>query len=162
MQVNGMLAGLVAVTAPCAFISPWAAAVIGLVAAIIVIEAVFFIEKKGIDDPVGAIAVHGIGGTFGVLALGLFANGQYGAGWNLTVEADGETPRAITGLFYGETGQFIAQLIGAVVIWTVILGVAFAFFTIQNKLTKGGIRVTEQMEIEGVDAHEMGVPAYQD
>lgn len=161
MQVNGMLAGLVAVTAPCAFISPWAAAVIGFVASIIVIEAVFFIEKKGIDDPVGAIAVHGIGGTFGVLALGLFANGQYGAGWNLTVEDDG-TGRAITGLFYGEVGQFIAQLIGAAVIWTVILGIAFAFFTIQNKLTKGGIRVTEQMEIEGVDAHEMGVPAYQD
>ena len=82
MMVNGMLAGLVAITAPCAFVAPWAAAVIGAVAAIIVIEAVYFIERRGIDDPVGAIAVHGIGGTFGVLCVGIFANGNYGAGWN--------------------------------------------------------------------------------
>lgn len=161
MQVNGMLAGLVAVTAPCAFIAPWAAAVIGLVASILVIEAVFFIERRGIDDPVGAIAVHGIGGTFGVLALGIFANGQYGAGWNLTVEDDG-SGRAVKGLVYGEYGQFLAQLVGVVVIWTVIFGIAYAFFAIQNKVTKGGIRVSEKDEIEGVDAAEMGVPAYQD
>ncbi len=76
MMVNGMLAGLVAITAPCAFVAPWAAALIGAVAAIIVIEAALFIERKGIDDPVGAIAVHGVGGIFGVLCVGIFANGQ--------------------------------------------------------------------------------------
>ena len=70
MMVNGMLAGLVAITAPCAFVQPWAAAVIGSIAAVIVIEAMFFIERKGIDDPVGAISVHGVGGLFGVLCVG--------------------------------------------------------------------------------------------
>ncbi len=67
MMVNGMLAGLVAITAPCAFVEPWAAAVIGIIAGVLVIEAVVFIEKRGIDDPVGAIAVHGVCGIFGVL-----------------------------------------------------------------------------------------------
>ena len=170
MQVNGMLAGLVAITAPCAFVAPWAAAVIGGLAAIIVIEAAMFIERRGIDDPVGAIAVHGIGGTFGVLALGIFANGRYGAGWNLTAEGDtlldandpNSIARPVKGLIEGEFGQFFAQLLGVVVIWTVIFGIAFAFFKIQDKLTKGGIRVTEQEEIDGVDIAEMGVEAYAD
>ena len=70
MMVNGMLAGLVAITAPCAFVQPWAAAVIGTIAAVIVVEAIFFFERKGIDDPVGAISVHGVGGIFGVLCVG--------------------------------------------------------------------------------------------
>ena len=167
MQVNGMLAGLVAITAPCAFVAPWAAAVIGGVAAVIVIEAAMFIEKKGIDDPVGAIAVHGVGGTFGVLALGIFANGKYGAGWNVTAEggtlltAD-NTAKKVEGVINGEFGQLGAQAVGVVVIWTVIFGIAFAFFKIQNKLTKGGIRVSEQEEIDGVDIAEMGVQAYAD
>src|SRR5436190_18915971 len=82
MSCNGMLAGLVAVTAPCAFVAPWAAAVIGGVAALIVIESAYFFERRGIDDPVGAIAVHGVGGIFGVLCVGIFANGKYGAAWN--------------------------------------------------------------------------------
>jgi Amt family ammonium transporter len=156
MQVNGMLAGLVAITAPCAFVGPWAAVVIGALAAIIVIEAVGILERRGIDDPVGAIAVHGIGGTFGVLAVGIFANGKYGAGWN------GSGVDGVEGLLYGSGGQLGAQLVGVVVIWTVILGVAFAFFTLQNKFTKGGIRVPEDMEIEGVDMPEMGVYGYVD
>ncbi len=81
MMANGMLAGLVAITAPCAFVSPAMAMVIGIIAGVLVIEAVFFVERKlKVDDPVGAIAVHGVNGTFGVLAVGLFANGSYGAG----------------------------------------------------------------------------------
>src|SRR2546430_16915311 len=84
MMANGMLAGLVAITAPCAFVQPWAAALIGSVAAVIVIEAIGFFERRGVDDPVGAISVHGVGGIFGVLSVGLFADGAYGAGWNLT------------------------------------------------------------------------------
>ena len=83
MMANGMLAGLVAITAPCAFVSPAMAMVIGIIAGVLVIEAVFFVERKlKVDDPVGAIAVHGVNGTFGVLAVGLFANGSYGAAWN--------------------------------------------------------------------------------
>ena len=168
MLVNGMLAGLVAITAPCAFVSPWAAAVIGGVAAIICIEAVFFLEKKGIDDPVGAVAVHGIGGTFGVLAVGIFANGKYGSavfaddgsvavgGWN------GSDSTGVKGVLQGDWGQLGAQVLGAVVIWTVIFGIAFAFFKLQNKFTKGGIRVTEEVEISGLDIPEMGVAAYND
>jgi ammonium transporter, Amt family len=156
MMVNGMLAGLVAITAPCAFVAPWAAALIGLLAAIIVIEAALFIERKGIDDPVGAIAVHGIGGTFGVLCVGIFANGKYGGGWN------GSSVSGVEGVIKGEFGQLGAQALGVVVIWTVILGVAFAFFKIQNSLTKGGIRVSEEEEIAGVDMAEMGVVAYVD
>jgi Amt family ammonium transporter len=162
MMINGMLAGLVAITAPCAFVGPWAAAIIGAVAAVIVIEAAFFIDRKGIDDPVGAIAVHGIGGAFGALCVGIFANGKYGAGWNGALESDGETPIAMKGLLYGEFGQFGAQLLGVVVIWTVIFGIAYAFFFTQNKLTKGGIRSSQEDEIAGLDYPEMGVEAYID
>ena len=94
MMVNGMLAGLVAITAPCAFVQPWAAMVIGIIAGVIVIEAIGFIERRGIDDPVGAIGVHGVGGTFGVLCVGIFADGQYGAGWNGTTTTDGRASPA--------------------------------------------------------------------
>lgn len=158
MMVNGMLAGLVAITAPCAFVQPWAAAVIGIIAGILVIFAVGFIEARGVDDPVGAIAVHGVCGTFGVLAVGIFSDGQYGSGWNGTTT----TTDGVTGFLYGGEGwgQFVSQLIGAVVIWTVIFGLALAFFKIQNKVTKGGIRPTAEIELEGVDIPEMGALAY--
>jgi Amt family ammonium transporter len=157
MMVNGMLAGLVAITAPCAFVAPWAAAVIGVVAAVLAIEAVFFIENKlKVDDPVGAIAVHGVCGTFGVLAVGIFANGKYGAGWNLS------STTGVKGIIKGDWGQLGAQALGALVIWTVIFGIAFGFFKIQNKITKGGIRSPEADEIAGLDIPEMGVAAYND
>ena len=169
MMVNGMLAGLVAITAPCAFVSPWAAALIGTLAAILAIEAVFFIEKRGIDDPVGAIAVHGVCGTFGVLTVGLFANGIYGAGWNLSttdgaaLAADYSNAQPVKGLLYGGGfGQLGAQALGVLVIWTVIFGLAFAFFKLQDKFTKGGIRSSEEDEISGLDLPEMGVMAYND
>jgi len=161
MMVNGMLAGLVAITAPCAFVAPWAAAVIGAVAAVLVIEAAFFIERKGVDDPVGAIAVHGVGGIFGVLCVGIFANGQYGAGWNGAVESDG-TLIKIEGLIKGKFDQFAIQAIGALVIIVIIGGIAYAFFKIQDKLTKGGIRSNEEDEIGGLDVPEMGVLGYVD
>jgi Amt family ammonium transporter len=165
MMANGMLAGLVAITAPCAFVDPWAAAVIGIIAGVLVVEAVFFIERKlKVDDPVGAIAVHGVCGIFGVLAVGIFANGKYGAGWNLTetfTNAAGE-PLGVTGVLYSSDGwgQLGAQAIGALTICTVMLGIAFAFFKIQNALTKGGIRSEEEDEIAGLDLPEMGVLAY--
>src|SRR5208282_1973330 len=82
MMCNGMLAGLVAITAPCAFVTPGAAVIIGLIAGFLVVVSVLFMEGHGIDDPVGAISVHGVAGLWGLLAVGLFANGKYGAGFN--------------------------------------------------------------------------------
>ncbi len=163
MMVNGMLAGLVAITAPCAFVQPWAAAVIGLLAGFIVIEVVWFIERRlEIDDPVGAIAVHGVCGLFGVLAVGIFSDGSYGAGWNVTDTAE-TAGKGITGILYDlDLGlrQLGAQAVGVLVICTVIFGLAFGFFHFQNKFTKGGIRPTAEDEIAGLDGAEMGVPAY--
>ena len=166
MMANGMLAGLVAITAPCAFVAPWAAALIGSIAAVLVIEAVLFIERRGIDDPVGAISVHGVCGIFGVLSVGLFADGRYGEGWNVTTEGPGALAkgRGVTGIFYdfGKLGfgQLASQAIGALVIIFVMGGIALAFFKLQNRFTKGGIRPTEADELAGLDRPEMGVLAY--
>ncbi len=157
MMANGMLAGLVAITAPCAFVQPWAAALIGSIAGVLVIESVFFVERKlKVDDPVGAFSVHGVNGIWGVLALGLFADGNYGGGWNGTVD----NLAGVKGWIYGDFGQFQAQLIGALVIIVLFGGIAFAFFKIQNALTKGGIRPAAEIEIGGLDLPEMGVLAY--
>jgi Amt family ammonium transporter len=159
MMANGMLAGLVAITAPCAFVQPWAAAVIGTIAAVIVIEAIWIVERRlKVDDPVGAISVHGVCGSFGVLCVGIFADGQYGAGWNGTDLGD----KGVTGFLYGGTGwgQFAAQLIGVLTIWIVMGGFAYVFFKIQNRFVKGGIRAEEADELVGLDMPEMGVYAY--
>jgi ammonium transporter, Amt family len=159
MMANGMLAGLVAITAPCAFVTPASAALIGGIAGILVIEATWFVERRlKIDDPVGAISVHGVNGIFGVLAVGLFANGSYGAGWN------GSDSTGVEGLFYGDASQLGAQALGALVICTVIFAVAYAFFRIQDAVSKsmgkGGIRSSAADEIAGLDEPEMGVYAY--
>ena len=167
MMANGLLAGLVAITAPCAFVQPWAAAVIGLIAGFIVIEVVWLVERRfKIDDPVGAISVHGVCGTLGVLFVGIFADGQYGQGWNVMLDDEGNPVtlggKGVVGILYSGHGwgQLGAQALGVVVIWTVILGIAFAFFSIQNKVTKGGIRSNAEDEMAGLDLTEMGVPAY--
>jgi ammonium transporter, Amt family len=165
MMANGMLAGLVAITAPCAFVQPWAAAVIGLIAGALVVEAVWFFERRArVDDPVGAVSVHGVCGLFGVLAVGIFADGSYGAGWNLTDTAE-TAGHGVTGILYDlDLGvrQLGAQTLGALVICTVIFGIALAFFTLQNRFTKGGIRPSADDEMAGLDVVEMGVPAYHD
>ncbi len=164
MMCNGMLAGLVAITAPCAFVQPWAAAVIGILAAVIVIESCWFVERRGIDDPVGAISVHGVGGIFGVLCVGIFASGDYGGGWNGTNVGAAATAKGVTGILYDQGslgfGQLGAQAVGALVIMTIIFGIAFAFFKIQNAIMKGGIRPTAEVEEMGMDLPEMGVLAY--
>jgi ammonium transporter, Amt family len=155
MMANGMLAGLVAITAPCAFTSPAWSALIGVIAAVVVCEAIGIIETKfKIDDPVGAISVHGVGGILGVLFVGIFANGSYGAGWN------GSSVTGVEGVVNGKFGQLGAQMVGAAVIIVVIGGLAYGFFSLQNKLTKGGIRSSEADEIAGLDMGEMGVLAY--
>jgi Amt family ammonium transporter len=161
MMANGMLAGLVAITAPCAFVQPWAAAVIGAIAGVIVVESVWFFERRAkVDDPVGAISVHGICGAWGVLCVGIFSDGQYGQGWNGTPYAD--AAHGVTGILYGGEGwgQLGAQAIGVATIFTVMMGLAWAFFKIQNAIMKGGIRPTAEVEIQGLDVPEMGVPAY--
>jgi ammonium transporter, Amt family len=161
MMVNGMLGGLVAITAPCAFVAPWAAAVIGAFAGVTVVLAVPFFERRGIDDPVGAISVHGVCGLLGVLSVGLFADGTYGKAWN-ALDRQWTKDNGVTGLFYGGEGakQLAAQAIGVLVLVTVILGLAYGFFFVQNKVTKGGIRSNHEDELVGLDLPEMGVLAY--
>lgn len=154
MSANGMLAGLVAITAPCAFVQPWAAALIGTIAGGLVIAAVLFVERvMKIDDPVGAIAVHGVNGLFGVLAVGIFADGSYGDGWN-------GVAGGVAGLLYGDTGQFMAQLASVATILVFGLGFSGLFFYIQKKVM--GLRSKEEDEIGGLDLPEMGVEAYPD
>jgi Amt family ammonium transporter len=171
MMVNGMLAGLVAITAPCAFVDPWAASLIGIIAGVLVIWAAGFIEGRGIDDPVGAIAVHGVCGIWGVLSIGIFANGYYGAGWNATTTSDLAKAgvakgTGVIGILGGDfklgLQQLGAQAIGALVICTVMFGFAFLFFKLQNAFMKGGIRPSREVELAGMDLPEMGSYAYPD
>lgn len=155
MAANGMLAGLVAITAPCAFVNTVGAAVIGLVAGVLVVLAIVFVEGTlKVDDPVGAVSVHGVNGLWGLIALGLFADGSYGDGLN-------GVPGTVTGLFYGGgAGQLGAQLVSAVVVVAWAFGLMYAFFKVQDKLQ--GIRVTRDEEMIGLDVPEMGVAAYPD
>src|SRR6266542_4289905 len=154
MSANGMLAGLVAITAPSGFVAPWAALLIGAIAGVLVVESVFFFERKAkVDDPVGAISVHGINGLWGLIALGLFADGTYGAGWN---GVDG----TVKGLLYGDVGQLVAQLIGCVVIVAWAGGIGYLFFKVQDRIQ--GIRSKPEDELAGLDLPEMGVLAYPD
>jgi Amt family ammonium transporter len=161
MMCNGMLAGLVAITAPCAFVAPWAAFVIGLVAGVLVVISVYFIERIGIDDPVGAISVHGTNGVWGILSLGLFADGTYGAGWNGIGYGEylGQAGLGVTGLFYGDGKQLVAQVIASIVCitWNVVMGAIC--FTITG-LIVGGNRVSAEVEERGLDVMEMGAPGY--
>src|SRR5215831_1376561 len=152
MTANGMLAGLVAITAPCAFVNSLSAFIIGLVAGILVVESAFFIERKlKIDDPVGAISVHGTNGAWGVLSLGLFADGTYGDGLN-------GVAGTVKGLFYGDPSQLLAEIIGAATNFVFVFVVAMIFFKIIDILV--GNRVPVEVELEGLDVPEMGVPGY--
>jgi len=163
MMCNGMLAGLVAITAPCAFVNPIGAGIIGFVAGVLVVYGVFFFERIGVDDVVGAISVHGINGLWGVISLGIFATGEYGAGWNGVVRdtfvkaygADG-----VRGLLYGDASQFVAQLIDAGVVATVGFVLGYVWFKFSDLITP--IRVPAEIEIEGLDIPEVGAPGYPD
>jgi Amt family ammonium transporter len=137
------LAGLVGITAPCAFVAPWAAVIIGAIAAPIMMLSVSFIEKVlKIDDPVGAISVHGTTGLWGLLAVGVFANGNNG----------------VTGLVVGDSLQIIAQLIsmGVVLAWALVTG--FILFLVLKATM--GMRVTREEEESGLDLPEHGIEAY--
>jgi len=152
MSCNGMLAGLVAITAPCAFVAPWAAALIGLVAGFIVCAGVWFFDHVAhVDDPCGAVSVHGLGGAWGVISLGLFADGTYGAGWN------GITGN-VKGLFYGDASQLGAQLISLAVCFAWGFGITYAIFSVYKRFTS--MRVAPEVEIQGLDVPEFGVAGY--
>lgn len=154
MMCNGLLAGLVAITAPCAFVNSLSAVIIGAVAGILVIVVYNFVDRKlKIDDPVGAFAVHGANGAWGCLSLGLFADGTYGDGWN-------GVPGTVKGLFYGDGKQFIAELIGVLTCAVFVFVVMYIFFKVSNKITP--IRVPQEVEINGLDIPEMGVHGYVD
>lgn len=154
MSGNGLLAGLVAITAPSGFVNPVGAVIIGLVAGGLVCLSVEFIERiMKVDDPVGAVSVHGTNGLWGVIATGLFADGKsnYGGSWN------GVTG-GVTGLFYGDAGQLVAQLIGV----ATLLGFVFTFSFVMNLVVDVvvGQRVSAKSELEGLDLPEMGALGY--
>ncbi len=167
MLCNGMLAGLVAITAPCAFVDQLAAVIIGAIAGVLVVYSVFFWEKIGIDDPVGAISVHGVNGVWGLIALGLFANGKYGAGWNKVARDASEYAfvndygyDGVRGLFYGDASQLYAQLLSACTVVVFGFAMAYVWFKISNIITP--IRVPREVEMEGLDGPEMGILGYPD
>ncbi len=152
MACNGLLGGLVAITASCAFITPNAAVLIGVIAGLIVVGSVLELERRfRIDDPVGAISVHGICGAWGAMAVGIFADGSYGDGWN-------GIAGPVRGILYGDAGQFFAQLIGVSVNAIVVFGLATTFFAIIERTI--GNRVLAEVEWSGLDALEMGSEAY--
>jgi len=154
MLANGLLAGLVAITAPCAFVNSVAAVFIGGVAGVLVVMSCAFVERvMKVDDPVGAISVHGVNGTWGVLSLGLFADGVYGDGWN-------GVPGTVRGLFYGDASQFAAECVGVVTCFVFVFSSFYLFFKLVE-VTMGN-RVSAQVELEGLDIPEMGTLAYPD
>jgi len=161
MACNGMLAGLVAITAPCAFVNAPCAIIIGAIAGAIVCGGVLFNERVlKVDDPCGAISVHGYCGLFGGIALGLFADGTYGAGWNGIGASSylGTAGRGVTGLFYGDTSQFLAQLMGATVCVVYAFASTYVVFSAVNAVKK--LRVSPEVELEGLDMPEFGGVAY--
>src|SRR6187455_3019239 len=154
MLANGMLAGLVAITAPCAFVNSVSAMIIGGIAGFLVVESVLFFDRVAkVDDPVGAISVHGVNGAWGVISLGLFADGAYGDGWN-------GVPGTVRGLFYGDVSQFLAQCVGTLTCAVFVFTAFFVFFKVVDVLI--GNRVSAEVEIEGLDIPEMGALAYPD
>jgi len=145
MTMNGCLAGLVAVTAPCAFVAPWAAIVIGLVGGVIVVLGALLLDRLRIDDPVGAVPVHGMNGIWGTVSIGLFGQKALGV--------------AGDGLFYGGgLGQLGVQALGVfAVVGFVVVTMGIVFFAIKKTV---GLRVGRSEELRGLDIGEHGMEAY--
>ncbi|MEG8945677.1 ammonium transporter [Rosettibacter firmus] len=147
MTINGCLAGLVAITAGCAYVGVWSSLIIGAIAGILVVYAVIFFDKIKIDDPVGALAVHLVNGIFGTLAVGLFAEDKYMPG------------TTGNGLFFGGGFKlFFNQLIGVVAVGIFTFVISYIIWIILKKLI--GLRVSPTEEIEGLDIGEHGMEAY--
>lgn len=153
MVANGMLAGLVAITAASGFVDAKTGFLIGAIAGILVCFSVDILDRIHIDDPVGAISVHGVGGLFGVLCVGIFSDGtaNYGGSWN-------GVPGTVKGILYGDAGQLWAQLIGIGTLLVWAFGISLIFFLILNKIMK--MRVDDQAELDGLDIPETGVMGY--
>jgi Amt family ammonium transporter len=152
LAVNGALGGLVGITAPCAAVDPWASVVIGVVAALVVLFGVELLDKIGIDDPVGAVSVHGFAGLWGVLSVGLFAT-QQGVLDHTGNESD------VYGLFLGGgIEQLGVQALGAaaIIVWTCITS-GILFLVIKYTI---GLRVTDEEELRGLDVDEHGLEGY--
>ena len=154
MSANGLLAGLVAITAPSGFVNPVCSAIIGFIAGVLVCWSVAFVENTlKVDDPVGAISVHGACGLWGVLSVGLFADGtsNYGGAWN------GVTG-SVTGLFYGDASQLVAQLVGVSTLVGFVFGFSYALNWALDIFL--GHRVSAESEVAGLDLPEMGQLGY--
>jgi Amt family ammonium transporter len=154
MSGNGLLAGLVAITAPSGFVNPVGAVIIGLIAGVVVCLSVEFIDKvMKVDDPVGAISVHGVNGIWGVISVGLFADGKsnYGGSWN---GVNGN----VTGLFYGDPSQLVAQLIGVATLIGFVFSMSWALNAVLDVFI--GQRVGAKAELQGLDLPEMGALGY--
>jgi Amt family ammonium transporter len=154
MAANGLLAGLVAITAPCAFVNSVSAVIIGVIAGILLCISVFFVERNlKIDDPVGAVSVHGVNGAWGLLSLGLFADGTYGDGLN-------GVAGTVKGLFYGNASQFVAEVVGVLTNFIFVFVTMYVFFKVLDMIIP--LRVPEEVEREGLDQAEVAVSAYPD
>jgi ammonium transporter, Amt family len=152
LSVNGILAGLVAITAPCAFVNSWGAVIIGLVAGVLVCLATFGLERAKIDDPVGAVPVHFVNGIWGVLAVSIFAVGNPDTGaWN------GVTA-PVTGIVGGSFAQIVPQLLEVVSITAVAFGLSYVFFSALKRA--GVLRSRAEDELAGLDLPEMGEQGY--
>ena len=154
LTANGILAGLVAITAPAGSVENWAAIVIGIIGGIIMVAGVFFNENRlKVDDPVGAIAVHGYCGSWGLISVGIFSVGMgNGILAGSVYAAEG------TGLLYGDVSQLLIQIAGVILTFIWAFGVSFVLFKILDALV--GLRVSEKEEIQGLDISEHGVNAY--
>jgi Amt family ammonium transporter len=152
---NGFLAGLVAITCPCYWVSPTGAFFIGIIAAIVMIWGIDALEYMRVDDPIGAVPVHAVAGIWGTVSLGLFATGQYG----VPSPTGADTSTVVKGLLYGGgTGQLMAQVIGSGA--TVLATLALAFVLMYAVKATGTLRISREGEIEGLDLHEHGTVAY--
>jgi Amt family ammonium transporter len=152
MLCNGMLAGMVAITAPCAFVTAPAAIFIGGVAGVLVVLSAMFIENTlKIDDPVGASSVHGTCGAWGILSLGLFADGRYGDGWN-------GVPGTVRGLFYGDPSQLAAECIGIITCAVWVGTITFVALSVIGSVVRN--RASADAELGGLDVPEMGIEGY--
>ncbi len=158
LAINGFLGGLVAITAPCYWVDPFGAVVIGAVAGVLVIFATDLLEHLRVDDPVGAVPVHGACGIWGTLAVGLFAAGKYGVPTSLG--ADNANP--VTGLFYGGGGsQLLAQIIGSISCIVVVAILSFAMmYGLRRIRGSWNLRLSREAELGGMDRYLHGIPAY--
>jgi Amt family ammonium transporter len=161
-MTNGFLAGLVAITCPCYWVSPTGACILGAIAGVVVLLGVDLLEFLRIDDPIGAWPVHALCGLWGTMSLGLFACGQYSAAGSSPTGIpviDPVNNPALTGLFYGGgTKVLFAQCIGILIIHGATFITAMVMFAILNAV--GILRISKEGELEGMDIHEHGIQAY--